>query len=180
MVLFSIKYLYLDYFQMVLRIFWEDAICSLLQFLISSHFLLKQHDFSNLTPLPQPWPAVTNYFSSALWGFWQTFSAVSVSERTAATSVMGLHSSWHTWVLISQGIIFSLWMTIQIFVMILRCVWAFNSITKQCQGDCFTAHPDKTECKHFPSYVFKLLPEQCLWWVLCCSNAVGVEWLQIW
>lgn len=61
-------------------------------------------------------------------GFWQTFSAVSVSEGIAATSVMGLHSSWHTRILFSQGIIFSLWMPIEISVMILRCVWAFNSI----------------------------------------------------
>lgn len=68
-------------------------------------------------------------FFISLCGFWQTFSAVSESEGIAATSVKGLQSSWHTRVLISQGIIFSLWMPIQIFVMILRCVWTFNSIT---------------------------------------------------
>lgn len=128
--LFSVKCLYLDYFQMLLKTFWKHAICSLVSFFISSSFLLMQCGFSNLTPIPQPWPAVKNCFSVALCGFWQSLSTARVPERVAATCHR-IVLSWHTQVLFPHGIFSSsFWIPTQVFVTIfIRCVWVINCIT---------------------------------------------------
>lgn len=102
------KYLCMDYFQVLLHVFWEDAICSL-SFFISSYFLLIEFDFSNLSPLPQLLPAVkSNFFSSPMWLLADLLYTQYVQgpEGIASTSVMGLCSSWRTWVFIYWGFLF--------------------------------------------------------------------------
>lgn len=104
--LFSIKYLYSDYFQIFVRGLFSSVTSCLLGrchlLTVIFHFFLFsliEFDFSNLSPFPQLLPAVkSNFFSSPTWLLADLLYTQYVRgpEGIASTSVKGLCSSWHT------------------------------------------------------------------------------------